>query len=481
MNDVKVTFKNYKALKDGEYNLTNGSVFIMQGPNNVGKTTFLNLLQSIMEVKDNSVNPVTFGEKEGYATGTIIGADGNPYQFRYDFNVDGKRKFQFIDKDNKVIKSINEMRAIFNYTHFTATEFFDWSKTVPGRKKQRDIFLMLLSDKEREDINQIDSKVDPINGTLVETRKELNKEVDIIQKQINSIIISPEEQSLYKQSKSIEELLLSLTERRSAIEATILSSKGISEQIEALNKSHDDKMVLIDESIKNSKDTIKSIEEEIKRLQKSLEDNKVSLDNSIKKRESYIAEYDTKMADLSKKADIEKLEALKKEKIELDDRISKGEAKTKELVAIGLKVKQLETNKELYDKKKKEAEQADENIKILRERKKEIIFSSPNVPAGWALDDDSITIDNIPFLETDLSLSKATKAIVHLMTKVNKSPLMLLGDAESLGYPILNELNRWAAENNKIMVFAEHNRDVQDIQLVCYDEVDNDNNTQELF
>ena len=96
MNEVKIAFKNYKLLKEGEINLNQGSIFFVQGPNNVGKTSMLTLLQSIMEVKDETVNPVTFGEKEGFSTGSIPGADGQIYQYRYDFNVDGKSKFTFI-------------------------------------------------------------------------------------------------------------------------------------------------------------------------------------------------------------------------------------------------------------------------------------------------------------------------------------------------------------------------------------------------
>ena len=82
MSEISISFKNYKLLKEGEINLSNGTIFFVQGPNNVGKTSFLNLLRSIMEVKDETENPVTFGEKEGFATGKIIGADGKSYQFR---------------------------------------------------------------------------------------------------------------------------------------------------------------------------------------------------------------------------------------------------------------------------------------------------------------------------------------------------------------------------------------------------------------
>ena len=46
------------------------------------------------------------------------------------------------------------------------------------------------------------------------------------------------------------------------------------------------------------------------------------------------------------------------------------------------------------------------------------------------INSDYITINNIPFVESDISKSQATKAIAELMIRVNQSPIMLMGDAE---------------------------------------------------
>ena len=56
-NEVKLVFKNYKLLKEGEFNLSDGSIFLIQGPNKAGKTSFVNALKAIMEAKDDTVNP----------------------------------------------------------------------------------------------------------------------------------------------------------------------------------------------------------------------------------------------------------------------------------------------------------------------------------------------------------------------------------------------------------------------------------------
>lgn len=49
---------------------------------------------------------------------------------------------------------------------------------------------------------------------------------------------------------------------------------------------------------------------------------------------------------------------------------------------------------------------------------------------------------------------------------------MIMGDAESLGFEVLEELVEIAKEHNRIMVFAEHDRTMDDVELICYDELD---------
>ena len=284
MSEISISFKNYKLLKEGEINLSNGTIFFVQGPNNVGKTSFLNLLRSIMEVKDETENPVTFGEKEGFATGKIIGADGKSYQFRYDFNVDGKNKFQFIDENNRVIKTVGEMRDIFNYTHFTVEEFFDWSKSVPGRKKQRDIFMKLLTDKERVDIEDIDKKINTTNREFIESRKNLNREVDFLKKRIDSVILSVEQKNLYADRVNIQKLFAELTEQQKQLESTLSSTEVFEAQIKAKNELRDKAEQTFNEYMETSNKEIDGIEAEISRLQRQLVNKKEEVET---KRLSY--------------------------------------------------------------------------------------------------------------------------------------------------------------------------------------------------
>lgn len=472
MSEIKVSFKNYKLLKEGEVNLSNGSIFFVQGPNNVGKTSFLNLLRAIMEVKDDTENPVSFGEKEGFATGSIVGADGHTYQFRYDFNVDGKNKFQFIADDNRVIKTVTEMRAIFNYTHFTVEEFFDWSKSVPGRKKQRDIFMKLLSDSERVLIEDIDSKINTTSGEFIESRKNLNREVDYLKKRIDATILTPEQKQLHKNADKVTELYTELTMRKKELESALASTESVEARIIAKNDFLRVATFNHEQNLEDIATNYTKIQDQIMSLQKDLlaYDQKIA---QIKVNYKQLKETTTaEVLELTKTVDVNTIEANRKELEAIDVRIVAGQEKKDELVKIATLVEALDKDKKEYEQKSKQAEEFDSKIETLRKQKKETIFNSQNIPSGWSLGDDVITIDDIPFLESDISLSRATKAIAQLMMRINQSPIMLMGDAESLGYEILNELDEQAKAAGKIMIFAEHIREAEELKLVCYDDIE---------
>lgn len=483
MSDIHISFKNYKLLKEGEINLKEGSIFFVQGQNNKGKTSMLNLLRSIMEVKDTTVNPVTFGENEGFATGVIPGADGHLYEFRYDFNVDGKSKFTFVDYEGKVVKGITQMRSIFNYTHFTVEEFFDWSKSEPGRKKQREILMNLLSEDERNRINEIDLKVNPTNGTIVESRKSVGVDVEFLRKKIENNIISEEQLSLLRSKENVENLYNSIKKEKEELELILSRSGSNLERIEELKENHEKA---------KSKDIEKrkEFENEIAELERKLNEKKeayVIYKNHI---ESELKESQLKIDNLTKDTDIDYLNQIKlklngdgtEKNPGLSKRLETGQKKKDEIIQIEVLNAQKEKDKSDYAIKLKKYNDYDKEIKELREEKKSIIQNSTNIPNGWEINSDYITINDIPFVESDISKSKATKAIAELMMRVNQSPIMLMGDAESLGFEVLDQLNAVAKENGKIMIFAEHVRDIDERRLICYDDMEHKpTETKEIF
>lgn len=495
--EVKLIFKNYKLLKEGEFNLSDGSVFFIQGPNKAGKTSFVNALKAIMEAKDETVNPTSFGEKEGYILGTIPGADGQQYQFRYDYNVEGKRKFSFIGPDGKSIKSVTEMRAIFKYTHFTAEEFYSWSLDAKGRAKQKEILMKLLSEKEQKEITDIDAMINVSSGTKFLQRQNINREVDglklIVEKGLN---LSVDESKYWNQKEDIKKQFETVKAEKEEIDNFM---SNIESSLTLYNSSLKAKETIynnFETSTRSNNDVISDIDKQIEQLKLRREEY-VKKNHELEiKYNNEIEEINNEIEHYSKAIDKDKLE---KYKAAYDDIIDEdtGEVKKKgiktrfiigstimdTIKSIEEREKILNDNKLMYEKKLEQAKQITDEIETLRKRKTDIVKNSDSIPHEFEIGDDYITVDNVPFVETDLCKSSAIKAVAKLMIKINDAPVMLMGDAEQLGYPVLNELKEFAEANNKIMVFAEHVRTLDEMKLVCYDDIEHEKpkETGELF
>ena len=126
----------------------------------------------------------------------------------------------------------------------------------------------------------------------------------------------------------------------------------------------------------------------------------------------------------------------------------------------------------LLNNEKEEALNLTNQINDLRAEKVRIVKESSSIPPRWGIEDTGLTYDGLPFLLNDISTSKAVRAVAELMAIMNEAPVMLMGDSESLGYEILQELAEIAKDMGKIMIFAEHDRTKDDLELVCYDEID---------
>ena len=145
-------------LEDKEFILKGSNIYFVQGPNKTGKTSFLKALQSLMIAQDDTSEKITRGsdETEGFYETTIPAADGTLLTIRHEFTSDGKGKFFAIREDGTKISQVTEIRRLFNYTPINVNEFFAWSNSADGRKKQRDVILRLLPETDRLAFNELD-------------------------------------------------------------------------------------------------------------------------------------------------------------------------------------------------------------------------------------------------------------------------------------------------------------------------------------
>lgn len=474
MSELRINVHNYGLAPNAEYNMESGTIFFFRGMNNSGKTTMLNLVRSVMEVKDGKTDIVRHGETEGQAFGSIPGADGLQYQFRYDYDKEGNQKFKFIRPNGTTIKTIGEMRAIFGYNHITVSDWMDMSKTEPGRKKQREQFISMLSEQDKEQLKDIEAKINGKDGTLFTKRTNAKAMVATLEEQGKKHVHTPEDQAILSGGNKIKPLLDSLKADKEKLEKVVNESAV---NMEKLSNARKGKQSLMDD---NEAFNV-TIDEEIAELERKLEAKRKSKADTNKACSETITKYDKDITELEKQVDEKTITEAKvalsgdpegktKEEVHgVTMRLEKGqEIQTRYVALLAKNEEWVKSEKELQAKRK-EVENLNTEIDELREKKKTIIKNSKDIPDRWGIEDDGVTYDGQPFTMEDISLSKATRAIAELMIHVNKAPVMIMGDAECLGYPILRELNEIAKEFDRIMIFAEHDRTIDDIELVCYD------------
>jgi hypothetical protein len=186
--EIPLHFHNYKLLEKKRFLLTGSAIYFVKGPNRTGKTTFLNALAAMQLAKDDTPEPVTRGKDEGENIFEIPGADGKVYTVRHSFN-NKTHKFTAIDDEGNKISSVNAIREIFKYTHFTVDEFFRMSNTAEGRRKQKAIILELLPQEAREKFQLLEDK----ESEAYDQRKEIGREVEGKEAILNAFNITEEQ------------------------------------------------------------------------------------------------------------------------------------------------------------------------------------------------------------------------------------------------------------------------------------------------
>ena len=473
--ELKITFKNYALVPNGEYNLHDGTIFFIKGHNNKGKSTFLNALKSIMEVKDEKVDPTTYGETEGEIICSIPGADGKQYQVRYDFTSDGKKRFRIIDENGRSIQTVGAMRSVFAYNHISATDWLEMSKSEGGRQKQREVLINLMSDSERKRLQEIDQAIDTRKGTDFALRTQKNAEYDAIKKVNTQFALTDDEAKLLNNEENAKRTFADLKTSQAKHQSILDNSKVNLEKLANArhirtveNEAYEKYVQSQDALIKDLEDRLVAAKKEKMERTKTYNENKDVIIETITTLEK---EVDEKTINASKDI-LEDRENNGTIIPGLNTRISNGEKILKSIEAIKTKKETFDKNNETLQALYHEIDGLNAGIENKRKEKSEIIKNSKNIPDRWGFEDDYLTYDGIPFLPTEISTSLSLRAVTDLMVSINKSPVMIMGDAESLGFEVLEELVEIAKEHNRIMVFAEHDRTMDDVELICYDELD---------
>ena len=407
--EIPIVFHNYKLLKDKEFVLKGSNVYFIQGPNKVGKTSFLKALTSLQTASDDTPVKVTKGESEGFYEAKIPAADGSIITIRHEFTDTNKGRFIAVKEDGTKVSSVTEIRALFNYTPINVSEFFAMSNTAEGRRKQRGIILKLLSEKEKSDFEQYDLE----EQHYYDTRTDVNNKLSSAKEYVAKTKPSTEDIDLIPKKEEANALLQKYS-------SAIVKMERVKE---------------ITNEIADLKAKIAIMEANVKVISEDLGDI-VTMDPQ-----------------------------------EIQERVDKGRRIMERIITAEAAVNTLAKNEKEVEDLTKESENLTKKIDIARGAKDAIIANSDLPVQNISFEDGYLSIDGFLFKENQVCESDAVIILANILAKINPGPIQIIGDASILDDKKLDMLNSIAEKNNKIMFVDEVIRDSNDIAVVGYEEV----------
>lgn len=423
---INIEFKNYKLLKNKKAVLDGCNVYLVQGANEQGKTSFINGLLTMLQAENKTKQPVTLGEKNGQISLDMKTDDGKDFKMLFEFT-DQKNKFTLIS-DNKLLSKVTDIRSFLNYQTITADEFISWSNTAEGRRKQRDIVLDLLGADIKQKFIELTAK----EKELYEERTLINSELKALKMLCAESPIMTDEEK--KDIKKIEDYKASL----------LIEEKNIQEAANKLG------------------------------IMKSLNHEISSIINTCDRLEPY--------GDL---INIDKIKAIKTLATDSEIDILKYEPNCDAYQNLSTKIQHLtilRDKQRLYNEHagkliRNEGMAEELNNKIIKLRQEKInLTSNANLPIDdIAIDDDGIWIKTqdglLPFDINQVSTSRIMLIVAKIILMLNKQlPIVIMGRGEAFDTTKLNELSKFAEANNCLLIIDKVT-DSQGIEIVGYEDV----------
>ena len=420
--EIPIYFHNYKLLKDKSFVLKGSHIYFVQGPNGVGKTTFLKALTSLQIASDDTTDKVSRGESEGVYEAKIPASDGSFITIRHEFTDNNKGKFIAIREDGTKISQVTEIRKLFNYTPIDVNQFFAMSNSSEGRRKQRDIILKLLPDKSQHNFNEADLREEHYYNQ----RTEVGRNLENAKSALKESDISEEDNALLNRKEEALALIKKYEDAK-------------------LKKTEDGALQAIYDQLQERKE---SLLEQLKSIDKQIEEIKVKMDTKNKTSELSLDE--------------------------INERIEKGKTIINRIVVIETR----KENKDKYELKTNdlqvEYDKLSKAIENCREEKHRIVSESDLPVENISFDQEGyLTINGFKFKENQICESDAVLILANILAKINPGPIQVIGDASILDNEKLEKLNKIAESNNKIMFVDEVIRSGDDIVVVGYEELNN--------
>ncbi len=406
---LNVKIENFKKIENLEVELNGSSAFLM-GDNEVGKSSFLQAVFSLLSNGELPEKTITTGKEKGSII-TTIQVDGKKYKVTRTFTqANQKGYFQIESEDGMKSKELSFLEKLVGNIAFNPFEFADLAKTAEGRRKQVKLIRQLLPKEANEKIDKIDSWY----KQKFEERAELNREIKLLNTQLEQIQVTPADLSTYSKEVSIEE-----------------TAKALTDANETNNKIKDLEAVIE----KNEKDLNLNLTriEDYKKVIKSMEDKNKELEKENK----------------TKALELGKIDPVPVKDIEDKLKTASDHNKKHETV------KQYNEKSETYNTKKTKSEDLSVKLSKCVIKKADIVFKAKLPVEGLTFDEDGIYLNGLPVDENQISTSQIVDLGIKISVAINPALKVLrIPRGESLGTAKLKAIQDFVKENN-YQVFIE--------------------------
>ena len=432
MSKILLKIHNFKQYDTKDFD-GEGSLIAFVGANGTGKSTAIQAIEESLMAKNFVKSPIKTGEKEANILFKYVREGQEPIQITTTIEGDNQYSFNaaYIGKEGK-IKSINDPKKIRelvgNYYPLTVENVLNDVKYAEGRRNFINNYLLPLLGEEKKNRLQTlqlsisDKKNKSTEGNLYYSRREAQEALRDIENQIKGNTLTEEEK-------------------------TVIASKKV--VVDALDKLKGEKEFHKDDSIVRMK-----LEEEIENLSENYE----QLINFIVRLENnYLLSLPEKDSIYTKITDLITSKELEKDKLylsltidALNEKITRGNNKLTEITLLEKKT----TNTELIKQRDKlfdEITNLEDKISMTKIEIKNI-FSNSLLPAGLEISEEEIILNGLVLDETTNSNTEVRLAIIELLTKLNTSGFINLGDFSLYSEDSRKKLLNLAKTNNMMFM-----------------------------
>jgi predicted ATP-dependent endonuclease of OLD family len=418
---LDIAIQNFKNISKREVEFDGKSALLI-GPNRIGKSSFIQAIQSPLDAKYIPLEPVKQGEEKGrieLTIGGVLNGDELKYTIVYQFSSESSRgKIAVKNAEGETVNGGRELiQSIIGNIGFDIFEFIRKGRTPQGKlstsgvREQIEILKSLMPKDIIVKMYQLDQEKEKV----YKERTQINSEVSYLKGVIKNSPYTPEDIEKYSKPLSAEEI----TEQ---IQKGTKRNQSIARAKEVLD--------VYPKTIEQSKNLIDEMKKKIKHL------------------EELIGQEEQRILDSSKR--IEEAQNWLEGKKEVDltelnesfNKIGQHNMHHQKVLAIREQEKELREKEKIADSKTQRLQEI--------EAEKKSLFTSDALPIpGLAFDEEKITYNGLPLSEDQLPTSQ----LIHVGLKIGMAMnpnlrLLIIRDGSLLDEDTLNEILRVCDEQN---------------------------------